>query len=73
MDFNIVTFHRSYNYGAVLQAYALQEFIGNLGYSVGVYDYEPKLVNVGGDIKGRVLKLIQKANQKEKIRRKEDV
>ena len=42
MDFNIVTFHREYNYGAVLQAYALQEFIKKIGFSAGIYDYIPK-------------------------------
>ena len=38
MDYNIVTLHRANNYGAVLQCYALKEFISKLGYSVGVYD-----------------------------------
>lgn len=41
MDFNIVTFHTAYNYGAVLQTYALQKFIADLDYSVGIYDYKP--------------------------------
>lgn len=39
MDIGIVTFHREPNYGAVLQAYALQEFLLQLGYDAGIYDY----------------------------------
>ena len=39
MDFNIITFHRSINFGAALQAFALQMFIKKCGYSVGVFDY----------------------------------
>ena len=40
MQFNIITFHSAHNHGAVLQAYALQSFIEELGYSVGIYNYE---------------------------------
>lgn len=36
-DFSIVTFYNSINYGAVLQAFALQTFIDSLGYSVAMY------------------------------------
>ena len=35
----IVTLHRSYNLGAVLQAFALQSTIRNLGYSCTIIDY----------------------------------
>lgn len=35
----IITFHRSINYGAVLQAYALQNTIKKLGYDAEVIDY----------------------------------
>lgn len=38
LDFNIVTIHRAFNYGAVLQTYALKTFISDLGFKVGVYD-----------------------------------
>lgn len=34
----IITFHRAHNYGAVLQAYALQKAIKKLGYNVGFVD-----------------------------------
>lgn len=36
----IVTFHRAHNYGAVLQAYALQEKINSLGYKAAFIDEE---------------------------------
>lgn len=35
----IVTIHRIYNYGSVLQAYALQQELVNLGYNVEIIDY----------------------------------
>lgn len=64
MKFNIVTFHRAYNYGAVLQAYALQEFIKQMGYSVGVYDYCSPGENQYKGIKGRILHYILRLNKK---------
>lgn len=39
MKVGIITFHRAWNYGAVLQCYALQEAIKNLGHDVRVIDY----------------------------------
>lgn len=38
----ILTFHKSVNYGSVLQAYALQKKLKALGYSAEIIDYEPK-------------------------------
>lgn len=38
----IITFHCSYNYGSVLQAYALQKYIMNHGYDVKVIDYQSR-------------------------------
>lgn len=35
----ILTFHRAHNYGAVLQCYALQEFLRSMGYDAFVIDY----------------------------------
>lgn len=35
----IITFHRSYNYGSVLQAYALQTQVESLGHSARVIDF----------------------------------
>ena len=37
----IMTFHKSINYGSVLQAYALQQAVNKLGFSSEVIDYEP--------------------------------
>ncbi len=39
MKIGILTFHRAINYGAVLQAYALQETLHGLGHEVSVIDY----------------------------------
>lgn len=38
----ILTFHRAHNYGAVLQAYALQQCLVSLGYDVSFIDYKNK-------------------------------
>ena len=36
----ITLFHNNYNYGAYLQAYALQKAIESLGYEVKIIDYD---------------------------------
>lgn len=41
MKIGILTFHCAHNYGAVLQAYALQEKIKSLGHDVEIIDYTP--------------------------------
>ncbi len=38
----ILTFHCAHNYGAVLQCYALQEYLKSLGYDARVINYRPK-------------------------------
>ncbi len=46
MKIGILTFHCPHNYGAVLQAYALQQYLLKLGYEVEIIDYRPKyLIN----------------------------
>lgn len=40
MNCSIVTFHRAHNYGAVLQAYALQKTLVMCGHSVSFFDYQ---------------------------------
>ena len=40
----IITFHNAYNYGAVLQTYALQEKVKELGYDVFVINYRNKQI-----------------------------
>lgn len=44
MKVGIITFHRVNNYGAVLQAYALQKTIQNLGVECDIIDYSRKNV-----------------------------
>lgn len=41
MKIGILTFHCAHNYGAVLQAYALQEKIREMGHDVEIIDYRP--------------------------------
>ncbi len=42
MKIGILTYHRSHNYGAVLQAFALKSYIKGLGHQVEFVDYWPK-------------------------------
>lgn len=42
MKIGIFTFHSALNYGAVLQAYALQEYLKEQGHDVYIIDYRPK-------------------------------
>lgn len=42
MKIGILTTHRAHNYGAVLQAFALQSFLKSRGYDVEMIDYWPK-------------------------------
>lgn len=41
MKIGLLTFHFARNYGAVLQCYALQQYLRSLGYEVFVIDYRP--------------------------------
>ena len=45
MRIGILTFHCAYNFGAMLQCYALQEFISSLGYKVWVINYRPSYLD----------------------------
>lgn len=42
MRIGIITFHRAHNYGAVLQCYALQQYLIQNGYDAEVIDYNNK-------------------------------
>lgn len=42
MRIGILTFHRAHNYGAVLQCFALQEYLKGQGHDISVIDYEPR-------------------------------
>lgn len=48
----IITLHRVTNYGSVLQAYALQEKIKELGYDASIIDYKPARVKMINMLKG---------------------
>lgn len=41
MKIGIITFHFSINYGAILQAYALQKTLEKMGHEVEIIDYQP--------------------------------
>jgi hypothetical protein len=42
MNIGILTFHRAYNYGAILQAYALKTHLDSLGHQAELIDYWPE-------------------------------
>ena len=44
MKIGILTFHRAFNYGAVLQCYALQETLKRMGHNVEVIDYRQPMI-----------------------------
>jgi hypothetical protein len=44
MKVGILTFHRAHNYGAALQAYALQQKIDSLGHDPLIVDYRPTYI-----------------------------
>ena len=44
MKIGILTFHRAHNYGAVLQCFALQEILKEMGYEVEVIDYRQPFI-----------------------------
>lgn len=44
MKIGILTFHRAHNYGAILQCYALQETLKQLGYDAFVIDYKQESI-----------------------------
>jgi len=46
MKIGILTYHNAYNYGAVLQAYALQTFLQKKGHDVEIIDYHNKKVDL---------------------------
>ena len=55
MKIGIVTFHFAYNYGAVLQAWALQEYLERQGNDVSIIDYRPLYHSVRYDIRRKLM------------------
>lgn len=45
MEIKIITCHDVYNYGASLQAYALQSFLSDRGHDVKIIDYKPDYIS----------------------------
>lgn len=45
----ILTYHFVLNYGAVMQAWALQEYLKKIGHQVELIDYRPEHLEKGGD------------------------
>ena len=45
MKIGIITFHWGTNYGGILQAYALQNFLSKKGHDVFIIDYKPNRYN----------------------------
>jgi len=41
MKLGILTYHRAHNFGALLQAYALKQYLISIGYDVDIVDYFP--------------------------------
>ena len=65
MAVKILTFHRPYNYGAILQSLATQKAIEKLGYEVEIIDYRhPRIENERSQfvrlMKGNLLKNIKR-------------
>ena len=52
MKINIITCHRAYNYGAVLQAYALEHYLESQGNEVKIIDYYPEELHKSEKQKG---------------------
>lgn len=44
LKIGILTFHRAHNYGAVLQAYALQTHLKQMGHEAEIIDYRPAYI-----------------------------
>lgn len=75
MKIGILTFHRAVNYGAVLQAYALQKAIGGLGAKAEIIDYRNRYIESSYDpfsLKGNKIKAIVKIALLGRIRSKKN-
>lgn len=57
MKVSIVTIHNIHNFGSVFQAYALNHYLNNQGYTSEIIDYNPRYFTKGG-IRTRVAKII---------------
>lgn len=67
-DFNIITFHRSINFGAALQAYALQEFIKEQNYNTGIYDYIKPRAVASTTLRAKIKRILNMFTKDEKAK-----
>ena len=58
-DFNTITYHTARNYGAVLQAFGLQAFLRELGYSTAIFDFRPPYVQRRVGMRAKAVSLLQ--------------
>lgn len=58
MRIGILTFHWAANYGAVLQAFALQDYLRSEGHQVEIIDYRPARV-----VRGQILEWVVRGRQ----------
>lgn len=60
MKIGILTFHCADNYGAVIQAFCLQEYLREVGHDAYVIDYRPKYITyayrIFGEYSGNIIK-----------------
>ena len=63
----IITYHCAYNYGAVLQAYALQKKLGMLGYEAEIINFRTSTIvddykesKISGDIRAKLYRIIKR-------------
>lgn len=80
LSVGIITFHASHNYGSMLQAYALQKTVEELGFSCEIINfrleaqkkiYTPVILEPGGNLKTRLKKVLA-VSYLEKLRIKYD-
>lgn len=61
MKLGILTFHHSLNYGAMLQAKSLLNYLESLGHDVEFVDYNPPHVEKGATLKSLIIPRLSKA------------
>lgn len=66
MKIGIITFHAAFNYGSMLQAYALQTFLERQGHDVEIVNFRPEIQKQGYP---KPIDLTNKKNIKKSIKR----
>lgn len=61
-EVSLITYHRAYNYGAVLQTYASIVFFEKYGYKVSIIDYTPEYLQNFGTLKNTFNQIDNKKN-----------